>query len=54
MLNKKDLKELVLVTRQHIQLREAVIEKDYYVTRGFCRKKLTKIKASPYWAQLCC
>jgi len=34
MLSKKDLKELILVTRQHIQLREAVIEKDYYVTRA--------------------
>ena len=33
MLNKKDLKELIAVTRQHINLREAVIEKDYYVTQ---------------------
>lgn len=28
MLNKKDLHELIAITRQHINLREAVIEKD--------------------------
>jgi len=33
MLNKKDLRELISATRQHINLREAVIEKDYYVTQ---------------------
>ncbi len=33
MLNKKDLHELIATTRQHINLREAVIEKDYYVTQ---------------------
>src|SRR3984893_16878056 len=34
MLNKKDLQELISATRQHINLREAVIEKDYYVTQA--------------------
>ena len=33
MLNKKDLMELISVTRQHINLSDAVIEKDYYVTQ---------------------
>jgi predicted nucleotidyltransferase component of viral defense system len=33
MLNKKDLIELISVTRQHINLNDAVIEKDYYVTQ---------------------
>ncbi|CAL7961233.1 conserved hypothetical protein [Gammaproteobacteria bacterium] len=33
MLNKKNLKELISTTHQHITLREAVIEKDYYVTQ---------------------
>lgn len=33
MLNKKELKELISVTCQHINLREAVIEKDYHVTQ---------------------
>ena len=33
MLNKKDLKELIAATRQYITLRDAVIEKDYYVTQ---------------------
>jgi predicted nucleotidyltransferase component of viral defense system len=33
MLNKKDIKELISITRQHINLAEAVIEKDYYVTQ---------------------
>lgn len=33
MLNKKDLHELIATTRQHINLREAFIEKDYYVTQ---------------------
>jgi len=33
MQNKKNLKELILVTRQHLNLREVVIEKDYYVTQ---------------------
>lgn len=33
MLDKKDLQELISATRQHINLREAVIEKDYYVTQ---------------------
>jgi len=33
MLNNKDLKELISATRQHINLRETVIEKDYYVTQ---------------------
>ncbi len=33
MLNKKDIKELISVARQHINLAEAVIEKDYYVTQ---------------------
>ncbi len=33
MLNKKDLRETIAATRQHINLREAVIEKDYYVTQ---------------------
>lgn len=31
--NKKELRELVEVTRQHINLLETVIEKDYYVTQ---------------------
>lgn len=31
--NKKELRELIEATRQHINLREAVIEKDYYVTQ---------------------
>lgn len=31
--NKKELRELIESTRQHINLREAVIEKDYYVTQ---------------------
>jgi predicted nucleotidyltransferase component of viral defense system len=34
MLDKKDLQELISVTRQHIRLSEAVIEKDYYVTQA--------------------
>lgn len=33
MLNKKELGEIIEATRQHINLREAVIEKDYYVTQ---------------------
>ncbi|TAK74596.1 MAG: nucleotidyl transferase AbiEii/AbiGii toxin family protein [Gammaproteobacteria bacterium] len=33
MLNKKDLKDLISATRQHIALQEAFIEKDYHVTR---------------------
>ncbi len=33
MLNKKDLIELISVTRQHINLNDAVLEKDYYVTQ---------------------
>jgi predicted nucleotidyltransferase component of viral defense system len=33
MLNKKDLIELISVTRQYINLNDAVIEKDYYVTQ---------------------
>lgn len=33
MLSNVDLRELVSVTRQHIKLPEAVIEKDYYVTQ---------------------
>ncbi|MDR3491576.1 MAG: nucleotidyl transferase AbiEii/AbiGii toxin family protein [Gammaproteobacteria bacterium] len=33
MLNKKDLIELISITRQHINLNDAVIEKDYYVTQ---------------------
>jgi hypothetical protein len=33
MLNKKGLIELISVTRQHINLNDAVIEKDYYVTQ---------------------
>src|SRR5579883_1033913 len=31
--NRKDLRELIETTRQHINLRETVIEKDYYVTQ---------------------
>lgn len=31
--NKKELQELIEVTRQHINLPAAVIEKDYYVTQ---------------------
>ncbi len=31
--NNETLKELIVVTRQHINLPEAVIEKDYYVTQ---------------------
>lgn len=33
MLDKKALQELISATRQHINLRETVIEKDYYVTQ---------------------
>lgn len=33
MLNSKDLRELISVTKQHINLPDAVIEKDYYVTQ---------------------
>ncbi len=33
MLNKKNLHELIATTRQHINLLEAAIEKDYYVTQ---------------------
>ncbi|HVE44065.1 MAG TPA: hypothetical protein VNC84_02890 [Gammaproteobacteria bacterium] len=33
MLNKKDLHDLITITRQNINLREAAIEKDYYVTQ---------------------
>ncbi len=33
MLNKKDLHELIATTRQHINLLESAIEKDYYVTQ---------------------
>lgn len=33
MLNKKDLRELIEATRQQVNLREAVIEKDFYVTQ---------------------
>lgn len=33
MLNKKELHELIEATRQHINLLEAVIEKDYYATQ---------------------
>ena len=31
--NKKELRELIEATRQHINLSEAVIEKDYYFTQ---------------------
>jgi len=31
--NKKDLREIIEAARQHINLHEAVIEKDYYVTQ---------------------
>jgi predicted nucleotidyltransferase component of viral defense system len=34
MLNKKDLQEAISAARQHTTLSEAVIEKDYYVTRA--------------------
>jgi predicted nucleotidyltransferase component of viral defense system len=33
MLNNKHLREVIIATRQHLNLREAVIEKDYYVTQ---------------------
>ncbi|MDX2346567.1 MAG: hypothetical protein QNK11_06845 [Legionella sp.] len=31
--DKNKLQELIAATQQHINLREAVIEKDYYVTQ---------------------
>jgi len=34
MLGSNELKELIAATRQHINLTEAVIEKDYYVTQA--------------------
>lgn len=34
MLGNKELKELIAATRQHINLTEAIIEKNYYVTQA--------------------
>jgi hypothetical protein len=51
MLNKKNLKELISVTRQHINLREAVIEKDYYVTQAI--HSISEIKSQFFRLVFC-